>query len=247
MSKTRCIQAKLLLFILLFLSLSANAGCQFQMPFVSKKKTLPPQIGKVVVAGFYAASSQGDGPGFIRDPISGTVLVAEPVPEDIVQRLSNVLFEKVSTEKGFDCVSPAQAKWAFSSVVRSEQDLGASTLGILQKVGDSFKADAVLAGYIYRWREREGSDFAANRPASVAFSLLLISTAEGRILWRGKFDKTQRSLSENILDLATFRESGGRWSTAEKLSLLGIRNLLAEMPERGISSAPSEYPEGGGP
>jgi hypothetical protein len=237
----------LFLYLSLFFGLLATAGCQSQKPYLPKKKALPMQVNKVVVAGFRTALSQGDEPDVIRDPISGAVFMAEPVPNEIAQKMSRVLFEKVSTEKGFDAVSPSQAKWAFSSVVRAEQNLGASTVEILQKVGNSFGADAVLAGYIYRWREREGADFAANRPASVAFNLLLISAAEGRILWKGKFNKTQRSLSENVLDLATFRESGGRWITAEKLGMLGLRDLLAEMPTRRISAAPREHSEGEGP
>ena len=247
MSKARSMQAKLFLSLGMLVGLFANPGCQFQVPYVSKRQTLPPHISKVVVAGFYAASSQKDGHDVIQDPISDTSFAAEPVPKDTLQRLSGLLFEKVSIEKGFECVSPDQAKWAYSRIVRSDQDLGASSLEMLQKLGDSFEADAVLAGYIYRWRDREGSDFAASRPASVAFSLLLISSAEGRVLWRGRFDKTQLSLSENVLDFATFRETGGRWTTAEKLSLLGIQNLLTEMPDKGKANAPSEPSEGGGP
>lgn len=237
----------LLSYLSLFLGLLATAGCQSQKPYVSRMKALPMQVTKVVVAGFRTALSQGNERDVIRDPISGAVFMAEPVPNEIAQKMSRVLFEKVSTEKGFDAVSPSQAKWAFSSVVRAEKNLGVSTVEILQKVGISFGADAILAGYIYRWREREGTDFAASRPASVAFNLLLISAAEGRILWKGKFDKTQRSLSENILDLSTFRESGGRWITAEKLGMLGLRDLLAEMPAKRISGAPHEHSEGEGP
>jgi hypothetical protein len=237
----------LFLYPFLFFGHLATGGCQSQKPYVSKTKALPMQVNKVVVAGFRTPLSRGDEADVIRDPVSGIVFMAEPVPNPVVQKMSRVLYEKVSTEKGFDTVSPTQAKWAFSSVVRTEKNLGASTIEILQEVGNRFGADGVLAGNIYRWREREGADFAARQPASVAFDLFLIDVAEGKVLWKGKFDKTQRSLSENVLDLGMFRKSRGRWITAEKLGMLGLRGLLTEMPARRISNVPREHFEGEGP
>ena len=103
-------------------------------------------------------------------------------------------------------------------------------LEILQEVGKAFEADAILAGYIYRWREREGTDYAVDRPASVAFDLQLIRPTDGAVLWKMKFDKAQQSLSENILDLKTFLDGRGRWMTVEKLAMLGLRKALGDMP-----------------
>ncbi|MCP4669484.1 MAG: hypothetical protein GY849_24385, partial [Deltaproteobacteria bacterium] len=45
-----------------------------------------------------------------------------------------------------------------------------------------------------------------------------------------KFDKTQRSLSENLFDAKTFVQGKGRWMTAGELAVLGLRNVLANMP-----------------
>ncbi|MCD6307115.1 MAG: hypothetical protein J7M32_12625, partial [Deltaproteobacteria bacterium] len=50
------------------------------------------------------------------------------------------------------------------------------------------------------------------------------------VIWRGNYDKTQRSLSENLFDLNTYIKSGGRWLTARDLAVLGLRHLIAEMP-----------------
>ncbi|MEJ2025227.1 MAG: hypothetical protein P8Y00_09485 [Deltaproteobacteria bacterium] len=69
-----------------------------------------------------------------------------------------------------------------------------------------------------------------NRAASVAFSLHLLRVADARIVWNGNFDKTQRSLSENLLDLKTFLGGGGRWMSARELGFLGLKQLLANMP-----------------
>jgi hypothetical protein len=65
----------------------------------------------------------------------------------------------------------------------------------------------------------------------VAFNLLLARPADGAILWRGRFDKTQQSLSENLFDMSTFLHGGGRWMTARKLALMGLDATMARMPK----------------
>ena len=83
-----------------------------------------------------------------------------------------------------------------------------------------------MAGYIYRWKDREGSDYSAGQPASVAFDLYLLRSRDGVVLWKGRFDKTQRSLSENLFDIRTFIEGKGKWMTAADLAELGLTEML---------------------
>ncbi len=87
-----------------------------------------------------------------------------------------------------------------------------------------------MIGYVYRWREREGTDYSVNRPASTAFDLYLIRSHDRAVLWKGRFDKTQRSLSENILDMETFIKGKGRWMTVDRLAKLGLSNLMSKFP-----------------
>lgn len=222
-------------------------GCHFQKTSAFYEMRTETVINKVVVDGFHAAMPQGMQPGIIRDPLSGTAYMAEPVSQNIVNRMTDVLFDRVAAEKGYELVSPGQAKGVFSNIIHSDKHVAMSPTEMLQEVGHTFKADAVLSGYIYRWREREGTDYAVNRPASVAFDLHLISPAEGTMLWKAKFDKTQRSLFENVFDLSTFIKSKGRWMTVEKLAMLGLQKMLAEMPAGTDSKIRREQIETGGP
>ena len=64
----------------------------------------------------------------------------------------------------------------------------------------------------------------------MAFDLHLISPSDGVIFWRGRYDKTQQSLSENLFDAATFFRGGGRWMKAEDLAMIGLKKILADMP-----------------
>jgi len=237
----------LFLWMLALAGLLVYGGCHSQKTPASYDMHTAMPINKVVVDGFHAAMPQGMQPDVVRDPLSGTAFMAEPVPQNVANRMTDILYNRVAAEKGYGLVSPDQAKLVLSSIIRSDKNVAISPIEILQEVGNTFKADAVLTGYIYRWREREGTDYAVNRPASVAFDLHLISPAEGTTLWKAKFDETQRSLLENVFDVSTFFESKGKWLTVEKLAMLGLQKMLAEMPAGKDSKTQREQIEGEGP
>ena len=223
-------KSQIFLWLWLIACVLLNGGCHLQEKKVSDEGRMPRSVvNKVVVIGFQAAMSQGEKPDVFRDHLSGGIYMAEPVSHDVVQRMTTFLFDRLVAEKRYVLVSPGQARGAFSNIVDSDRNMAISPIEILQKVGKTFGANAVLIGHIYRWREREGTAYAINRAASVAFDLHLIRPADGAILWRGRFDKTQRSLSENLFELTTFMEGGGRWMTADKLAMFGLKKLLTEM------------------
>jgi hypothetical protein len=181
----------------------------------------------MVVVGFLPAMSQWDTPNMVRSPITGAVFFAEPVSEQVVSNLTTNLFERIVKEKRYDLISPGQAKGVYSSLRLS--DVVQPEIEIIQKIGQAFSADAVMSGYLYRWQEREGTDYAVNRAASVAFDLYLIRPDDGAILWKDRFDKTQQSLSENLLDVNTFLKGQGIWMTAGSLADLGLDKVLGEL------------------
>ncbi len=184
--------------------------------------------------GFQAAMTADPGPNLVQNPITGTSFLAEPVPEDAVKQMNEVLFSKLMKDKQWILVSPGQAKGVLASIIDRDQKMERTPLEMFQSVGTTFEADAVLTGCIYRWQKREGSDFAVNRPASVSFDLVLLQPSNGAILWRNHFDKTQKSLFSDLFDFETYVKSSGRWLTAEKLADIGLEKLIAEMPGKPV-------------
>lgn len=218
-----------LLWLLVFSGLLLTFGCQTKKnatPVISRDLNL----NKVVVVGFLRALSPPDEPGMFKNPLSWSIVPAEPVPPEIIQKMSDILFKKVAAEKGYDLVSRNQAIGVYSNIVASDKNVGMPAIKVFQEVGTTFNADAVLVGYIYRWRERVGGDYAAQNPASVSFDLHLIRPVDGAILWKSKFDKTQQSLSENILDMNTFLKGGGKWMNVDDLAMIGLKKMFEEMP-----------------
>jgi hypothetical protein len=203
------------------------SSCQSRKEQVPQEKPSPPKIDKLVVVGFLPAMSQWDEPNMVRSPVSGTVFFAEPVPEEVVTGLTASLFDRIVKERRFELISPGQARGVYSSLRLS--DVVGKEMDIIKKIGGAFSAEGVLIGYVYRFREREGTDYAVNRAASVAFDLYLIGPQNGVIFWKGRFDKTQQHLTQNILDASTFMKGQGRWMSAERLAEVGLDGVLGSL------------------
>jgi len=103
-------------------------------------------------------------------------------------------------------------------------------LDVLKKTGQELGADILVVGYIYRYVERVGYDYSVKSPASVAFEIYMVNTADGSIMWRGIFDKTQKSLLEDLFQISSFFRGGGKWLTAQQLSKQGMDEIFKKFP-----------------
>lgn len=213
---------------LLIFSIFLCGACQFFRARSTEERPSLPRLDSVVVIGFRAAMPEGDKPKAVRNPVTGGAFSASPVSAEVVNKMTAKLFEGVRKVADCELISPGKARGVYSRLISSDSER--TQFEILQQIGQEFSADAVLVGYLYRWRERVGSDLVADQPSSVAFDLSLIRSEDGAILWREKFDKTQKSLSENLFEWNTFVRGRGRWMTAEKLAVFGLEGMLSRIP-----------------
>lgn len=102
-----------------------------------------------------------------------------------------------------------------------------------ERAAADFGATAVVLGRVTRWREREGSAAGATRPASVAFEVSLHHAPTGRRLWTGRFDETQKSITEAVLRARQYPGGGIRWLTTEEFARWGAKEVA-----RSMTSAP---------
>ena len=98
------------------------------------------------------------------------------------------------------------------------------------QIGKELNADFILVDYLFRFDERVGSAIGVERPASVAFDLHLIRLRDGKMVWIGKFDETQRPLSENLFKIDSFLRRKARWLTAEELAGVGLDEMFRKLP-----------------
>ncbi|MBU1741917.1 MAG: hypothetical protein KKC37_10245 [Proteobacteria bacterium] len=207
------------------LVLVAGWSCE---PLSMKAPTSMPFIKKIAVLPFYWISPPA-GARIVTNPLTGAVFAPGPYRVEAAAQLTEDWFRMLLKDRsGFAYVSPLASGRMLDGLRRTDlRDLRRRTL---TRVGRSLGADAVVVGFVYRWRERVGSAVGVEQPAAVAFDALLIKTSTGAILWAGRFERTQRSLSENLLEIGLYASQGVRWLTARELAAYGLSRMLSGFP-----------------
>ncbi|MEI7590439.1 MAG: hypothetical protein WCJ49_03915 [Deltaproteobacteria bacterium] len=142
--------------------------------------------------------------------------------------ITKMFEDKLLISRKWNVVSPIKTGNAFRKTTNGSID--ANMQNVVKKLGQQLGVDAVLIGYLYRWQERQGVWYSVKHPASVAFEVHLYSVANGTVIWKGLFNQTQKSLTENILNIGYFVKKGGQWIAIEELVDDGIDEMIEEMP-----------------
>jgi hypothetical protein len=216
-----------LLFFLVCLAVLFT-GCRTHEAWISDEAPADLAIKSLAVFGFLPPPFAEKEGSTVRSPLTGSVFVSGPVPLEIPELLTAQLYARLSRELSVDLVPPDGAHQVFLTV--KDSGFRSDDGELLRKTGESLTVDAVLAGHVFRWQERIGTDFSVSHPASVAFELALLRVQDGSLVWKGRFDKTQASLTENILDLSTFLKGKGRWMSTEDLAKIGLSELVERLP-----------------
>jgi hypothetical protein len=171
----------------------------------------------------------------VEDRARGAVC---PVCKGIIQRgeiafgsqntLTRLLFQKMEDMGTFKVLSLEKVEEAFSQIDRSQFEL--TPLRSFIRLGKTLNIDFIFVGALFRFEERIGSPIGAEKPASVGFDVHLIRMKDEKMVWTGKFDETQRPLSENLLKIGSFIRRKGSWLTAEELSSVGMDEMLRRFP-----------------
>jgi hypothetical protein len=97
-------------------------------------------------------------------------------------------------------------------------------------LGKTLNVDFIFLGVLFRFEERIGSSIGAEKPASVGFDVHLFRMRDEKMVWRGKFDETQKPLSEDLLKIGSFVRRKASWLTAGELSSVGMDEMLKRFP-----------------
>jgi hypothetical protein len=100
------------------------------------------------------------------------------------------------------------------------------------ELGRKLSADGVIYGSVHRYRERVGFDYAAQKPAAVAFVLKFVDENSKQVVWTARFAREQKSLAENVFDLPNFLSHGGRWVRARDIAAEGVQSALANLQSK---------------
>ena len=105
----------------------------------------------------------------------------------------------------------------------------------MKEIGSRLGVDVLVFGTINRFQERIGGPMTAKRPASVYFEISMIDARNGQKVWYAVFDRTQKSLSDDITNIRNFVRGGGKWLTAREFAEIGIAETIEQFP--GLKNA----------
>jgi len=213
-------------FFCVFLLIGCSTNALVTKP---EPPTEPLYIKSILVLPFQnMASSHGENVT-IQDRLSGNVFTTGTVAPEAAKILAEQVTSLLKSRKDLTLVPESMTDGAVSSILSVEKS-EIPEITFIARIGAYAGADAVMAGKIYRFRERDGSAFAVNSPASVAFVLDLVKVSDSRLVWNGAFDETQQSLFENLFQWNTFWKRKARWITVEELSLEGLYKTFETFP-----------------
>lgn len=171
-----------------------------------------------------------------RDPKNLTHILSCPYEDfcykndelkpDANQIMTKMLQEKLTARLEGRVFPLKKVKQVYAELKYSK----ATPLDMAEKLGSSLGVDYVVVGNIWRYKERLGSPWGVSKPASVAFSLYLVSIEKGETIWQESFNETQQSLSENLLKAPAFFKCGAKWLKARELARCGMEDLLKDSP-----------------
>jgi hypothetical protein len=209
-------------------------GCAIVLSFVvatapytlqAQEETKPVEkaVIRLAVIPFQAVMPE-DASSTVRCLICGSVNSSGSIVPGAEKIVEEIFTDKLRGLKDAEMIPSEKAAGVYQRI--SADSLKQPLLQIMQKVGNELHADVLAVGYVYRYRERLGYEYSTERPASVAFEIHLISVKDGSTLWRGIFDKTQKSLMEDIFQASSFFKGGAKWVTARELTKLGVDEVF---------------------
>jgi len=203
-------------------------GCASSTPVRTTQGAKEPAVLKRLVVVPFEKLTSSDASRMARCPVCGTVFTTCDMPQNADLIIQEFFVGKLERSGAFSVIPPYQSDLVHQKVKSENTRLPVTKQ--LQRVGQALEVDGVVAGYVSCFRERVGYKYSAERPASVTFGVYLIRVSDGEMVWGNIYDKTQQSLSENVLQASTFFSRGLKWVTAQELAEDGVDEMLKTFP-----------------
>jgi hypothetical protein len=109
-------------------------------------------------------------------------------------------------------------------------EISGGVSGTVAALGQKLNCDGVLMTTVRSYKQREGTEYSADSPASVDFFMVLRHSDNGNVLWSADFREKQESFLSNIFSFTKARKRGFKWVSVEQLMEQGIKERLGECP-----------------
>lgn len=161
-------------------------------------------------------------------PVCKTVFKRGEILPGAQNTLTRHLYQKMELKGAFKIIPLEKVEDSLSQ--RERRIFEERPRPSAMEMGRELGGDFISIGFIFRFEERIGSSVGVERPASVGFDIHLIRLKDGKEVWRGRMDETQRPLSENLFKIGSFFRRKAHWLTAEELASVGMDEALKKFP-----------------
>jgi len=192
-----------------------------------KVKTLAdiPQFKRVAVLPFDVSDCQSCGDSFPTCRPVGNRIICDKINSNIGYDLALSLAREIAIYGKYEVVEPQAAARIMPYVGQVP----------MKEIGQRLGVDVLVFGNVKRFQERIGGPMTAKKPASVYFEVSMIDARNGQKVWYAIFDRTQKSLSDDITNIRNFVRGGGKWLTAREFAEIGIAETIEQFP--GLKNA----------
>jgi hypothetical protein len=163
-------------------------------------------------------------------PVEDKITEVRQVAEGAEEFLTQLFVGRLEATGRYQVIPQGQIENVLKTSPPDEP--GVLTASLIQKVGKTLAADAVILGRVLRFIERVGGSVGSDHPASVGLAVMMISTRDGQVLWSSEYFETQQTLTENINTLPLFIKRGGKWLTARELAAYGLDEMIKTLPKK---------------
>lgn len=206
------------------------AGCQSGLNGVKPRTPLwrPAKVAVLPFSKVLAEPGQGS---TVCSPLTGSAFVCgtggapgAKAEQALTDALMTYLYDRAS----FAVVPPSQTDVIYRRL--QMERMGVPMVKVVTELGRKVDAQGVLVGLVYRFRDRQGSAYSVDRPASVAFDVAMVRVSDGAVLWKNSFDQTQKPLSSDLFNLPQYLRHGIKWYSAEQYARIGLSQLMESFP-----------------
>ncbi len=200
----------------------------FGLILAGRLETSADQKPALAILPFFLERGEDPGRGAIC-PICKSVYRKGDIVPGSQNTLTRLLYQKLGALGTFriiplEVVEKTLSPWA-------KRQFEQKPIAAAIQIGKELNADFISVEHLFRFEERVGSSLGVEKPASVGFDLHVFRVKDGMEVWKGKFDETQKPLSDDLLKIGSFFRRKGAWVTAEELASVGMDEMLKKLPE----------------
>jgi len=194
----------------------------------SRAEPIKIQWEKIGVMPFFKGRRSADTGEILACPICELLFKSENIKDGADRAITSYVQEALERRHRDKVIALDEVSRVYQKIPRD--DTKDTPRSLAQKAGEALGADLMIAGTVWRYRDRVRDPMGPERGASVAFEMYLMEVPSGGTVWKKRFDETQRPLTEDIRGVKGLIKEGARWLSADELARYGVEEIFKRFP-----------------